>query len=337
MLRAQPALLFWAAAGAAARWLKPTRPNRARRIGNVGFTAASISRLTARFNDMSALFVRAARSGYTGVLLSDYKLQVLDRVTDNYFRNVEKVKLAALHARLELIPAVFSIGYSNGHLSHDPNLAEGLPVVDQPYLVKGGKAVLDSETAGRAQERQSRTRQRRPVRGLFVPRRPWGGDVRRSHGRSRRPNLVPGRARGAGPPSVPSPNARLAQRAALRRAPPTASRAGSRPVILPPRVRFICSPWCKPRRPPAHLSRRGSRADPGLEKARSRLQQPRSKRGQSLCRLLGRGQGDVLGRRHRARRARACEHPQARRLPARREIGRSLSYIHRGSRLRAGR
>ena len=34
------------------------------------------------------------------------------------------------------MPAVFSIGYSNGHLSYNPNLAEGLPVVDQPYLVK---------------------------------------------------------------------------------------------------------------------------------------------------------------------------------------------------------
>jgi hypothetical protein len=87
--------------------------------------------------ELTALFDRAKRSGYTGILLSDYKLQVLDRVTDNYFRNVEKVKSAAAAAGLELVPAVFSIGYSNGHLAHDPNLAEGLPVLDQPYLVKG--------------------------------------------------------------------------------------------------------------------------------------------------------------------------------------------------------
>src|SRR4029077_384187 len=86
--------------------------------------------------ELIALFDRAKRSGYTGILYSDYKLQVLDRVTDNYFRNVEKVKSAAATAGLELVPGVFSIGYSNGHLAHDPNLAEGLPVVDQPYLVK---------------------------------------------------------------------------------------------------------------------------------------------------------------------------------------------------------
>jgi hypothetical protein len=86
--------------------------------------------------ELTALFDRAKRSGYTGVLYSDYKLQVLDRVTDNYFRNVEKLTSAAAAAELELVPAVFSIGYSNGHLARDPNLAEGLPVIDQPYLVK---------------------------------------------------------------------------------------------------------------------------------------------------------------------------------------------------------
>jgi len=87
-------------------------------------------------DDLIALFDRAKRSGYTGILLSDYKFQVLYRVPDFYFRNVEKVKTAAARAGLELVPAVFSIGYSNGLLAQDPNLAEGLPVVDQPYVVK---------------------------------------------------------------------------------------------------------------------------------------------------------------------------------------------------------
>jgi hypothetical protein len=96
-------------------------------------------------DDLTALFERARRAGYTGVMLADYKLQVLDRVPDFYFRNAAEVRAAAARARLELIPAVFSIGYSNGHLAHDPNLAEGLPVVDQPYLVKDRAAVLQSQ------------------------------------------------------------------------------------------------------------------------------------------------------------------------------------------------
>ena len=98
-------------------------------------------------DDLTVLFDRARRSGYTGIMLADYKFQVLYRVTDNYFDNVEKVKAAAARAGLELIPAVFSIGYSNGHLAQDPNLAEGLPVVDQPYLVKSRVGTADKKGA----------------------------------------------------------------------------------------------------------------------------------------------------------------------------------------------
>ncbi len=83
-----------------------------------------------------ALMERARADGYTTMLIADYKLQVLERVPDYYFPNVERVKAAAARLGIELVPAVFPIGYSNGLLSHDPNLAEGLPVVDQPYVVK---------------------------------------------------------------------------------------------------------------------------------------------------------------------------------------------------------
>jgi hypothetical protein len=96
-------------------------------------------------DELIDLIDRASRAGYTGILLADYKFQVLYRVPDFYFRNVEKVKAAAAAAKIELIPAVFSIGYSNGILAQDPNLAEGLPVVDQPYLVKNRVAVLDAQ------------------------------------------------------------------------------------------------------------------------------------------------------------------------------------------------
>ena len=83
----------------------------------------------------------------------------------NYFRNVEKLKAAAARARLELIPAVFSIGYSNGHLAHDPNLAEGVPVIDQPVSSsRPDPAVLVGRSGGQDQERRSRAIERRPVR-----------------------------------------------------------------------------------------------------------------------------------------------------------------------------
>jgi hypothetical protein len=95
-------------------------------------------------DDLIAIIGRASRAGYNGILLTDYKFQVLHRVIDRYFQNLERVKAAAAKAKIEIVPAVFSIGYSNGILAHDPNLAEGLPVVDQPYVIKNRMAVLDS-------------------------------------------------------------------------------------------------------------------------------------------------------------------------------------------------
>jgi hypothetical protein len=106
-------------------------------------------------DDLAAIFQRVKRAGYTGIMFSDYKLQVLYRVPDYYLRNVERVKDAAARAGLELIPAVFSIGYSNGHLAQDSNLAEGLPVIDQPFVVSGrvDSAAKKGRGGGRAAAR----------------------------------------------------------------------------------------------------------------------------------------------------------------------------------------
>ncbi len=93
------------------------------------------------------LIGRAEEAGYNGFVLADYKLNVLDRVPEHYFTNVARVKAAARAAGIEIIPAVFPIGYSAGLLAHDPNLAEGLPVVAAPFVVQGHEAVLDPQSA----------------------------------------------------------------------------------------------------------------------------------------------------------------------------------------------
>lgn len=91
------------------------------------------------------LMKRAKDAGYNGVVLADFKLQILDRVPDFYFPQAAEFKKTADELGLEIIPAVAPIGYSDGLLSHDPNLAEGLPARDVPFVVRGGVAVLDSE------------------------------------------------------------------------------------------------------------------------------------------------------------------------------------------------
>jgi hypothetical protein len=99
-------------------------------------------------DDLIGLIRRAHKSGYNGVVIADYKLNILDRMKrTNYFKNVERVKAAADEANIEIIPSIFPIGYSDGLLAHDPNLAEGLPVIDAPFIVKGTEAQLDPATA----------------------------------------------------------------------------------------------------------------------------------------------------------------------------------------------
>ncbi len=92
-------------------------------------------------DEVIALIKRARKGGYNGLVLADYKFNILGRMEPRYFRNVARVRKAAAAAGLELIPTVCPIGYSNGLLAHDVNLPEGLPVKDAPFVVKGGTAV----------------------------------------------------------------------------------------------------------------------------------------------------------------------------------------------------
>lgn len=82
---------------------------------------------------------RAAQFGYNGAVLSA-GLDALCKRDTNYLRRLETVRRTCEQLGLELIPAVFSIGYGGGILSHDRNLAEGLPVKDALFVVKGNEA-----------------------------------------------------------------------------------------------------------------------------------------------------------------------------------------------------
>lgn len=99
--------------------------------------------VTENLPKIEAILRRAAKSGYNGVVLADYKLNILDRVPDHYFKNAAKFRDLCRELKLEIIPTVAGFGYSSGILAHDPNQAEGLPAHDVPFVVKAGKVVLD--------------------------------------------------------------------------------------------------------------------------------------------------------------------------------------------------
>jgi hypothetical protein len=89
---------------------------------------------------LDVLLRRAAKAGYTHVLLTDSKFAKLGDMDARYFRNVERVKKLAAELKLELVPALFPVGYSNDLLWHDPNLIEALPVREALLVVREGAA-----------------------------------------------------------------------------------------------------------------------------------------------------------------------------------------------------
>ena len=91
---------------------------------------------------VQALARRAKAAGYNGIVLADYKLQILDRAPSHYFRHARDLRESAAELGLEIVPLVCPVGYSNGLLSHDPNLAEGVPVRGAPFIVKNRVARL---------------------------------------------------------------------------------------------------------------------------------------------------------------------------------------------------
>jgi hypothetical protein len=104
----------------------------------------------ANLDKLDALWKRAHAAGYTYALLSDSKLSRLDMLESNtkhYHANIERVKQIAAADQITLVPAVFSIGYSNDLLGHDPNLAEGMPVIDTPFIVHANVATVDPDHA----------------------------------------------------------------------------------------------------------------------------------------------------------------------------------------------
>jgi hypothetical protein len=91
--------------------------------------------------EVTRVLEAAGQHGFNGAVLSS-GLDTLCKQSPDYFRRLDQIKQACERNRLELIPAVFSVGYGGGILAHDRNLAEGLPVEDAPFLVKGSEARL---------------------------------------------------------------------------------------------------------------------------------------------------------------------------------------------------
>ena len=97
--------------------------------------------------DDLVLLDRAAKAGYNGVVLTDSKFLRWDQLPERHVANVRRVRQSCRDHKLACITCVCPIGYSNDLLSRDPHLAEGLPVVDAPFIAKGGRLLPADDSA----------------------------------------------------------------------------------------------------------------------------------------------------------------------------------------------
>src|SRR5688572_15279283 len=101
--------------------------------------------VASNLDKLEPMLRRASKAGYNGVLIADSKFSRLADMDERYFRNVARLKALCRELSLEIIPAIFPIGYSEGLLSRDPNLAEALPIRDALFVVEGGAASVRAD------------------------------------------------------------------------------------------------------------------------------------------------------------------------------------------------
>ncbi len=102
---------------------------------------ASVNLLVpAEADRLEALMRRARPLGFTHFLLADSKFMRIPQMDARYAKHVKQIKRVAAEIGIEIVPAVFPVGYSNDLLWSDPNLAEGLPVRDALFVVSNGVA-----------------------------------------------------------------------------------------------------------------------------------------------------------------------------------------------------
>jgi hypothetical protein len=91
-----------------------------------------------------ALIERAGKSGYNGVVLADYKFNILGLMPPQYFANARRVRQAADAAGLQVIPTVFPVGnptlavFAETYLGKDDEELD--KVVDEVFARNGPRA-----------------------------------------------------------------------------------------------------------------------------------------------------------------------------------------------------
>ena len=84
---------------------------------------------------VTQLLDTVSQHGGNGAVVS-FGLDTLCQKPPVFFQRLDQIKQASERNKIELIPAIFSVGYGGAALAHDRNLAEGLPVEDAVFAVQ---------------------------------------------------------------------------------------------------------------------------------------------------------------------------------------------------------
>ncbi|MBL7973358.1 MAG: T9SS type A sorting domain-containing protein [Candidatus Kapabacteria bacterium] len=95
--------------------------------------------------NLTALADTMAKYKLNGIQQNDYKYNILDRMFDRYWNNVDTFKARCADRMIDVIPGVCGIGWSDGILQHDPNLAEGV-FAQTTYVIESdtGRVIPDA-------------------------------------------------------------------------------------------------------------------------------------------------------------------------------------------------
>ncbi len=129
-------------AAAPAGWLHACRIVDAPQFPKRWFYHSTNVQVGANVTAAKRLWARALKARLNGVNLNDSKFHRMTTLPGFYFDSLASLKRWADQHSLEIIPGVFPFGYSEGMLFHDPNLASGLPVKGQKFLIHGDTGVL---------------------------------------------------------------------------------------------------------------------------------------------------------------------------------------------------
>ncbi len=108
------------------------------------FYLSSRLRADQELDEIRQLARTASENGLNGVLFAG-GLDSIDLQPPDYLARLQKVKAIFDEYHIEMIPSIFSVGYGDGILARDKNLAEGLPVKDAVYVAHASEARLDPE------------------------------------------------------------------------------------------------------------------------------------------------------------------------------------------------